>query len=355
MNGSFAIFERDMRKFLRSPLLLFMSLFFPMFYLIVLGNAIGGTINHVPIGMAQVDLFYGETKEFKTTLQAIQGTDSFTVTVYDTEEEAKRALSEGKVYAVAVFPSDRYNENTIWLYIDSSDSFISSVIEGGFPAIIKGLGLNNDIQIDKIYGKIEYLESFGVAILIMSIFMSSMMGGGMALIRDREAGIIEGYYVTPIKRSSILGGIIMSGTARGLLTSCVVLIIDVLIAGVVVKDMQSLALVIGVLFLTSVGTTSFVVSFASRIPSQQAYGSTVGFFNLLLFMTSGAFYPTIAMPSWLSWMTNINPEYYAIHALRGILLRGQGFDVIGFDLLAICLFSFAMIAFGILVFKRSLE
>ena len=355
MNGSFAIFTRDMTKFLRSPVMLFMSLFFPMFYLIVLGNAIGGTINHIPIGMAQVDLFYGETQEFKTTLQAMQSTDTFTVTVYDTEEEAKRALAEGKVYAVAVFPSNRYNEQTIWLYIDSSDSFVSSVIGGGFPGIIKGLGLNNDIQIDKIYGKIEYLESFGVAILIMSIFMSSMMGGGMALIRDRENGIIEGYYVTPINRSSILGGIIMSGTARGLLTSCVVLIIDVLIAGVVVKDLVSLALVIGVLFLISVGITSFVVSFASRIPSQQVYGSTVGFFNLLLFMTSGAFYPTIAMPGWLKWMTNINPEYYAIHALRGILLRGQGIDVVGPDLLAICLFSFAMIAFGIIAFKRTIE
>jgi ABC-2 type transport system permease protein len=72
-------------------------------------------------------------------------------------------------------------------------------------------------------------------------------------------------------------------------------------------------------------------------------------------MTSGAFYPTIAMPDWLNWMTNINPEYYAIHALRGILLRGQGIDVVGSDLLAICLFSSAMIAFGIIVFKRTLE
>jgi ABC-2 type transport system permease protein len=61
------------------------------------------------------------------------------------------------------------------------------------------------------------------------------------------------------------------------------------------------------------------------------------------------------MPDWLRWITVINPEYYAVHALRSILLKGQGLAYVGGDLLAIAIFSIAAITFGILGFKRTLE
>ena len=335
--------------------MMFMTLLFPLFYLIILGNAIGGTITHIPIGLTQVDHFYGESQEFRATVQTLQKTDLFSVTVYDTEESAKKALAEGIISAVAVFPSTGYNETTIRLYVDSSDSFVPPVVENGFIGIVSGLNLPYTIDIDNIYGKVDYLQFFGVAILVMSIFMTSMMGGGNALIRDRENGIIEGYYVTPIKRSSILMGIILSGTVRSLLATFLLLIVDVLVAGIIIRSLENLILVVAVLLLISFSITSFVVSFASRFPNQQTYSSTVGFFNLLLFMTSGAFYPTIAMPDWLRWMTVINPEYYAVHALRSIMLKGQGLAFVGSDLIAIALFSVGAALFGILGFKRTIE
>jgi ABC-2 type transport system permease protein len=355
MSGSFAIFERDFKKFLRSPVMMFMTLLFPLFYLIILGNAIGGTITNVPIGLTQVDLFQGESQDFQATFQTLQSTDLLTVTVYPTEDSAKEALARGTVSAVAVFPSDRYNDHIIRLYVDSSDSFVPPVIENGFTGIVHELGITDQLIINNIYGKVNYLQFFGVAILVMSIFMTSMMGGGNALIRDRENGIIEGYYVTPVKRSSILLGIILSGTVRSLLATFLLLIVDVLVAGVIIRSLENLFLVVMVLLLISFSITSFVVSFASRFPNQQTYASTVGFFNLLLFMTSGAFYPTIAMPDWLRWMTVINPEYYAVHALRAIMLKGQGLTFVSNDLIAIALFSVAAASFGILGFKRTLE
>jgi ABC-2 type transport system permease protein len=79
------------------------------------------------------------------------------------------------------------------------------------------------------------------------------------------------------------------------------------------------------------------------------------FFNLILFMTSGAFYPVSGMPSWLSWITTINPEYYGVHALRSIILRNQGLNVIGTDLIALLIFSTAMIILGVVTYRRTLE
>jgi ABC-2 type transport system permease protein len=194
-----------------------------------------------------------------------------------------------------------------------------------------------------------------VGVIVMAIFTSTSFGGGIALIKDRENGIHEGYLVTPVKRSSIILGIISSGTVRAFIAGAVIFWIDLLITGITLQSFQDFLLVLLVILIVSVGVTSFVVSFASRFSSQQEYGPVIAFFNLILFMTSGAFYPVLGMPGWLRWITVINPEYYGIHALRSIILRNQGFNVIWMDLVALLIFSSMMIIIGIVTFRRTLE
>jgi ABC-2 type transport system permease protein len=168
-------------------------------------------------------------------------------------------------------------------------------------------------------------------------------------------GIHEGYLVTPVKRSSIIMGMISSGTVRAFLAGFIIFIVGVLITGVIVRSFMDFLMVVLVIFIASVGVTSLMVSIASRFNNQQEYASTTAFFNLILFMTSGAFYPTIGMPDWLRWITVINPEWYSVHALRSIILRGQGLSVIAPDLIALLIFSAAAILLGILTYRRTLE
>ena len=175
------------------------------------------------------------------------------------------------------------------------------------------------------------------------------------MIRDRENGIIEGYLVTPVKRSSIIIGTIGSGTVKAFFAGFVIFMVDIFYAGVIVRSPEDFFLVLFVIFITGMGVTSLVVSLASRFSNQQEYSSVIAFMNLLLFMTSGVFYPVIGMPHWLSWISVINPEFYAIHALRSITLRNQGLNVIWLDLIAIGIFTLAMIILGILTYRRTLE
>ena len=57
MNRMFAIIEREMRKFFRSPMLMIMSLMMPILQLIIIGNAFGGKI--VGTHVAVVDYDHG--------------------------------------------------------------------------------------------------------------------------------------------------------------------------------------------------------------------------------------------------------------------------------------------------------
>ncbi|MEN6443293.1 MAG: ABC transporter permease [Methanoregula sp.] len=361
IRGTIAIFKRDFKKFLSNPFVIGMTLMMPIMYLVIFGNAMGGTISHIPVGVVQEGPPFQDTPLFTDavwSLNHISQTDApklLDVKVYTDEAVAKQDLKNGLLSAVIVFPSEVSNDHTVRLYVDSADSIIPPLVESAVQGVLYKLGAHNPMYVDKIYGDIKYIQFFGVGVIMMAIFTSTMFGGGIALIKDRENGIHEGYLVTPVKRSSIIFGIISSGTVRAFIAGFAIFWIDLLITGIALQNMEDFFLVVLVILIACVGVTSLVVSFASRFSSQQEYTSIVAFLNLVLFMTSGAFYPVIGMPDWLRWITAINPEYYGVHALRSIILRGQGLDVIGTDLIALLIFSTAMIILGIATYRRTLE
>jgi ABC-2 type transport system permease protein len=363
LRSAFAIFKRDFKKFLSNPFIIVMTLFMPVMFLIIFGNALGGTIAHIPVGVVQEVPPYEETPLFTGAAYRLshisQGSQNdaekqLDVTVYTDEASAKQDLANGKISAVIVFPATVSRDHSVRLYVDSSDSITPPLVEAALNNVLLEQGAANPVVVDKIYGDIKYFQFFGVGVIVMAIFTSTMFGGGLALIKDRENGIHEGYLVTPVERSSIIFGIISSGTLRACMAGFIIFWIDLLVTGVSIQFFQFL-LVLLVILIACIGVTSLVVSFASRFSSQQEYSSVIAFFNLILFMTSGAFYPVMAMPGWLRWITVINPEYYGIHALRSIILRGQGLNVIGTDLAALLVFSAAMMMLGIATFRRTLE
>ena len=361
IRGAVAIFKRDFKKFLSNPFVVIMTLMMPIMYLVIFGNAFGGTISHVPVGVVQEGPPYNDTPLFTSAAVALNHIPQkdypklLDVTIYEDETAAKRDLGKGLISAVIVFPSEISNENAVRLYVDSSNSIIPTLVESAVRSVLASLGATNPIDVNKIYGDIKYIQFFGVGVIMMAIFTSTMFGGGIALIRDREAGIHEGYLVTPVQRTSIIAGIISSGTVRAFIAGFTIFLIDIFLTGITIQSFESFLLVILVILIACVGVTSLVVSFASRFSAQQEYASVVAFLNLILFMTSGAFYPVIGMPEWLRWITIINPEYYGVDALRGIILRGLGLDVIGIDLIALLIFSGAMFMLGIATYRRTLE
>lgn len=363
IRSAVAIFRRDFKKFLSNPFIVVMTLVVPIMYLVVFGNAIGGTISHLPVGVVQEVPPYGDTPLFTNASYQLnhisQGSQNdaekqLDVTVYTDEAIARQDLADGIISAVIVFPSSVSNDNAIRLYVDSSDSVTPQLVEAALNQVLLGLKAHNPVMVDGIYGNIKFIQFFGVGVIILAIFTSTSFGGGIALIKDRENGIHEGYLVTPVRRSSIIFGIISSGTVRAFFAGFTIFWIDLLVTGISIQASQFFLVVI-IILIVCVGVTSFVVSFATRFSTQQEYQPVIAFFNLIMFMTSGAFYPVVGMPAWLRWITAINPEYYGVHALRSIILRGQGFNVIGIDIIALLIFSTAMIFLGIVTFRRTLE
>jgi ABC-2 type transport system permease protein len=71
-------------------------------------------------------------------------------------------------------------------------------------------------------------------------------------------------------------------------------------------------------------------------------------------MLSGFMFPIENMPWWLRGISMAVPGRYYLTTLRGVLLKGNGLDVLVRDVFALAVFAVAMLALAVWRFRRRL-
>jgi ABC-2 type transport system permease protein len=183
----------------------------------------------------------------------------------------------------------------------------------------------------------------------------SIIAGGVQLVHDKERGIIEGYLSTPLKRYEIVGGVLLSGVTKALISIITLFVLAIVVAGIrPIPDISRIALTIFTLFLTSLGIISMMTAYAVRFTSSDLYRVSCFPFNLILYYTSGAVYPLEGFPAWMRGISIINPEAYAVHALRLLMYKGSRLSSIAGDFCFLVFFTVLMILLATVAFRRSL-
>ena len=145
MNRMFAIVEREMRKFFRSPTLMIMSLMMPILQLLIMGNAFGGKI--VGCRVAVVDYDHGpQAVRIREGFDAIAvNIKTFTTVNYTDENMAREDVRTGKVDGAVIIPA-QYSRRVyaqdaprIGFVVDNSDQFTSGSLEGEMQALVTAL------------------------------------------------------------------------------------------------------------------------------------------------------------------------------------------------------------------------
>ncbi len=88
MGRAMAIIERELRRFRRSPMLIVMSMIFPLVQLVVLGYAFGGNVKHLKL--AVVDQDHGVPAVRIRELASAVSSGARTVDLIDTRIRASR-------------------------------------------------------------------------------------------------------------------------------------------------------------------------------------------------------------------------------------------------------------------------
>ena len=106
MHRTWAIIERELRRFRRSPLLIIMSLIFPLMQLIVLGYAFGGNVRNLTIAVVDQDGGVPAVRVRELAGAVAANAKTFHTVSFADEGSALAALRTGRVNGVLTIPPD---------------------------------------------------------------------------------------------------------------------------------------------------------------------------------------------------------------------------------------------------------
>ena len=371
MNRMWAIVERELRKFFRSPALMLVSMVFPLVQLIVLGNAFGGKIKNATLGVVDQDHGTQSVRVLEALNAVHSNAKTFIPVPYDSDQQAMEAVRTGHLDGAIIIPPEysrrvyEQNHPRIALVVDNTDNFMSSTLESEFSDLVKALNdpdvepsrIVQQISLDtvELYPYIEYMKYLLPGSIALAMFVSVMIGGGMLYIDDKARGVHEGYLVTPITKFELVAGLNLAGAIKAVLAGVVITVLGSLLAGLgSVFTPMNLISVFLMIVVTSLAFNTMMFLMMVRVEDPLVPRATFGILNTLLFFPSGAIYPIKAFPAWLRWIAYIDPFSYSVNGFKALLLKDAGFAAVRFDMLCLTGAAAVMITVATMLFKRTL-
>ena len=243
MTKLFAVIERDIKKFMRNPVVVMMSLMMPIVYLVILGNSFQGKLKYLPFAVVDNDsgVYSGRLIENLKAVEA--GAKTFSLVFLNDQKAAVDGVREGRYKAALVIPSDYTKrvklkkEAEAGLFIDNTDTVSSANIRALVRSAIGSIreeyvpirekpGDSYIREID-LYSMVDYYQTLVPGVVIMSIFLGTMTAGVFNLVMDRFLGIDESYLLSPLSKTEIVSGLsvlsrsVMHGTPITVVSSVI--------------------------------------------------------------------------------------------------------------------------------------
>ena len=370
MNRMWAIVERELRRFKRSPTLIVISMVFPLVQLVVLGYAIGGNVKHLKIAVVDQDGGVPAVRVRELAMAVAGGAQTFDTIPYADQGEAVQDLRNGRINGVLTIPPEfsrrvlSKNDPHVALIEDNTDNFASATLVGATgsmlssfrsPGPMERISQLPRLDVVEIYPYVPYVQYLLPGSITMSIFMMVMIGGGIIFIDDKARGLHEGYLVTPISKLELVAGFNLSGTIKAVLAGISIMIVGSLITGIPMPlDPLRLLRLTLVIVVTAFALISMMFLIMVRVTDPLTPRAIFGVLNTFLYFPSGAVYPQQGFPKWLQLVAVVDPFTYAVHAFKDLLLKNTGLGAISFDLFYLLAFSAVCMTAATLLFKRTL-
>jgi ABC-2 type transport system permease protein len=370
MSRMWAIVERELRRFRRSPILIVVSMIFPLCQLVILGYAFGGNVKHLRLAVVDQDHGLPAVKVRELAEAAASGAKTLDLVDYADEGQAIRDLRNGVVNGVLTIPPEfsrrvlARNQPRVALIEDNTDNVVAGALTGSLSSML--IAYNEPptservpakalLDVVEVYPYVPYIQYLLPGIVVMSIFMMVMIGGGIIFIDDKARGLHEGYLVTPISKLELIAGFNVSGTLKAVLAGLTIAIIGSLIAGVPNPlDPARIMRLFVVIIFTAFALISMMFLIMVRVSDPLLPRAIFGVLNTVLYFPSGAVYPRQGFPAWMQAIATVDPFTYAVHAFKSLLLKNTGMEAITTDLLYLVAFSTVAMTAATSLFKRTL-
>lgn len=345
--------SKEILQFLRDPILMLI-----LVYAFILGVRNAGTsvsmqIEHAPIAFIDND----RSQASRELIYSFQEPWFKRYGIISGAREGEQLLNSGKVVAVLDIPPQfersllQGNPSSVQLQLDASNSSIAEIVEGYASTVIAPIGTALGLRalgiaptssnlppglIDahRIWFNPNVLDAWfqSVTQLIQVITMLALLLPAAAMVREKERGTIEQLTVSPLTPLQIILPKVISMTLA-IIIGCILSLFIVIgpMFHVPMKGSLLLFFVITAVYVFSMTGIGVFIASISRNLAQ------VGLLSIMLLTPmiylSGKFTPPEAMPSALLIVMYIQPTYYYLNIIFGILLKGAGVQILWKEIL----------------------
>jgi ABC-2 type transport system permease protein len=171
-------------------------------------------------------------------------------------------------------------------------------------------------------GNVGYMDFLAPGILAQSALFSAIFFG-IAVIWERDLGVLHKYLVSPADRAALVSGKALAGGLRSLVQAAMVYAVA-LVIGIHLR-LEPLALlgVAAVVVIGSAAFATFSLVIACLVRTRERFMGIGQLLTMPLFFASSAIYPVSIMPDWLKVLAQVNPLTYQVDALRELMIQGS--------------------------------
>jgi len=354
---------------------LVLALIIPLILVLLYGYALTLDLRDVPVTVWD----QSRTPQSRQLLSLFQGSPYFSFIDFpDNYRDMQVDLDRGRAMAALIIPSDFSSR------VESGKAVHIQVITDGSDANTSRLVTTYTTALTRIYGqkvsreKVRHngrepvkpavdlvsrvwynpdLRSQNVlvpGIIALVMIVVAAMLTSVTVAREWETGTMEQLISTPLHRSELIFGKVLPYFVIGMVDVFIAVTIGKLVFHVPIVGSTGLLFGFSALFLSGAlffGMTLSIVMKSQVLANQTAI--LAGFLPTLIL--SGFVFAIEDMPLPLQFITYIVPGRYFIAILRGIYLKGVGFDILWVDGLLLAIYTLIMIVLAHRKLKFKLE
>lgn len=168
--------------------------------------------------------------------------------------------------------------------------------------------------------------SFALAGIVLQNGFSSALQSGTAVVDDLNSGFLEKELVTPVNRSAILLGRLLSDAFRVVVQSAIIIVLGFALGAQLVTGVAGTLLIFLLVAFFGLAWSGISLTIGLRTRSAETVFGLGGILTFPLLFMSTALVPVNEMQPWMQSVSSVNPISYTVDAVRSLTLSGFGAD-----------------------------
>lgn len=364
--------RKEFRQTLRDPRSARILFIAPVIQLLLFGYAVNTDVRNTRTFVVDRD----RTSESRQLVDAITASGYFRIVGRgDRSADLVDALDHGSVILGVEIPLGfaadlaAGRRTSVQLLVDGSTANTANVALGYATQIVSRFGLQRGRDIVARAGPMPVLAGvdfrarawynpnlesrvynvpavMGTIVMMMSLLLTSL-----AVVREREIGTLEQLMVSPLTPAELILGKTLPVVLIALAQLVLVTAVALLWFGIPFRGSFLLLAVAGLCYILSGLGIGLLISTISG--TQQEAFMTMFFFFLPAIMLSGFMFPIQNMPPLLQFLTLLDPIRHFLEIVRGVFLRGAGWEVLYRQIVVLFLMGVTVLWFSTTRFRKT--